>query len=75
MHTIPAGKFKAECLKIMDEVQRTGRPLVVTKHNIPVVEVIPVEKKRHSLFGRQKGSVEFRGDLTKPIDVSWDAAH
>ena len=28
---VPAGEFKARCLKLMDEVRATRRPIVITK--------------------------------------------
>ena len=51
--TIPAGKFKDSCLKLMDEVQRDGIPVVITKRGKPVVELIPApkEEKPRSLIG------------------------
>ena len=68
--TIPAGKFKAECLGLLDEVEATGEPLVVTKHGRPVAKVVPVEaEKPASLLG----SVRFIGDIVEPIDDAWDA--
>ena len=42
MRTIAAGEFKAKCLAVMDEVQATGQPVVVTKRGKPVVRLTPV---------------------------------
>ncbi|MDB6081760.1 MAG: prevent-host-death family protein [Chlamydiia bacterium] len=72
---VPAGKFKAECLKMMDEVQRTKMHLIITKRNIPVVEMIPIEEKRRPGFGWMKGTAHVKGDIMKPIDEVWDASH
>ncbi len=41
--TVSAGDFKARCLKLMDEVALTRRPLLITKHGRPVARVVPVE--------------------------------
>lgn len=41
--TIPAGKFKSGCLAILDQVARTKRSVVVTKHGRPVARVVPLE--------------------------------
>jgi prevent-host-death family protein len=73
MRSIAAGKFKAKCLKLMNEVSRTRRRLIITKRNVPIVELVPLEKKQPSLFGCMKGSVQFIGDITKPIGEEWDA--
>ena len=72
MQYIPAGKFKAECLKIMDEVNRTGHKFIITKRNVPIAELVPLEKKK-SLFGCMKGSVTYLGDILEPIGEQWDA--
>jgi prevent-host-death family protein len=42
MRTIPAGRFKAQCLKLLDEVAETGETIVVTKRGKPVAKVEPV---------------------------------
>jgi prevent-host-death family protein len=41
MDSISAGKFKDQCLKIMDAVAATKTPMVVTKRGRPVVRVVP----------------------------------
>lgn len=68
-----AGEFKAKCLRIMDELNETGRPLVVTKRGEPSVKVVPIrpgkKKLRDTFFGGMKGIVEIVGDpddLIKP---------
>ncbi len=43
---IPAGKFKAECLRIMDDVQKKKIHIIITKRNIPVAEMVPIEEKK-----------------------------
>ncbi len=40
--TIPAAVFQAKCLKLMDEVARTGRPVVITKRGRPAAQLAPV---------------------------------
>ena len=40
MKQIPAGKFKAQCLAVMDRVSQTGEPVVITKHGKPVVKLV-----------------------------------
>jgi prevent-host-death family protein len=41
--TIPASRFKAQCLAILDRVERTRAPVVVTKHGRPVARVVPID--------------------------------
>jgi len=55
---IGAAQFKANCLRILDEVERSGESVTVTKHGRPVAEVKPVEKaERRSILGAMKGTV------------------
>ena len=69
--SVPAGKFKAECLRLLDEVAATGRPLIVTKNGRPVARIVPAERLKP---GALASVISFNGDITAPIDVKWDAA-
>jgi prevent-host-death family protein len=44
MRTIPASRFKATCLRLLDEVAETGETIVVTKRGKPVAKVEPIEE-------------------------------
>ena len=71
---IPAGKFKAECLALMDRVRERGEEYVITKHGKPVAKLVPVEDQPvPSLWGCMKGTVLWYGDIISPIDVEWEA--
>ena len=41
MKQISAGKFKDQCLRIMDTVARTKTPIIVSKRKQPIVKVVP----------------------------------
>lgn len=69
--TVPAGEFKAKCLKLLDEVAETGETIVVTKRGKPVARVAPMESPP-SL----EGSVTFLvsdEELIEPVLGDWDA--
>ncbi|HEX4025366.1 MAG TPA: type II toxin-antitoxin system Phd/YefM family antitoxin [Steroidobacteraceae bacterium] len=68
---IPAAIFKAECLKLMDEVARTREPIVITKHGRPVAQLVPVPTGVRTLFGYMKGTVQIKGDVVAPIAAEW----
>ena len=74
MKHIPAGTFKAKCLRVMDRVAATGEPVTVTKHGRPVVRVVPAEEDAPPFVGRLAGTATFVGDVVSPIDEPWDAA-
>ena len=67
---IDAAKFRANCLRIFDEVERSGESVMVTKRGRPIAEVKPVEKaQRRSIIGAMRGTV-LRYD--RPFDPAID---
>lgn len=74
-YTIQAGKFKAECLKIMDDVQTKKYSIIITKRNKPIAKLAPLEKEINPLlFGKMKGTARIKGDLIQPIGEEWNAS-
>jgi prevent-host-death family protein len=67
MKQIPAGQFKAQCLAIMDQVSKSGEPVVVTKHGKPVVKLVPAENRVDDIFNYMAGKVKIVGDIVGPI--------
>ena len=72
-HTLPAGEFKARCLKLMDQVRERGEEIVITKHGRPVAKLVPVAATPPELFGHLKGTVTYHGDIVEPTGEVWDA--
>lgn len=71
MQLIPAARFKAQCLALLDEVALTGEEIVVTKRGRPVARVVAIEEPQ-----ALDGSVAFLvGDdeLIAPLGDAWDA--
>ena len=44
---VPASIFKQKCLAILDQVEMTRVPIIVTKHGRPVAKVVPLEEREH----------------------------
>jgi prevent-host-death family protein len=70
---IKASEFKAKCLAVLDDVERTRRPIVITKHGKPVAELVPHTERKRQARGVLKGRLEILGDIVSPIDVEWEA--
>ena len=69
---VAAAEFKANCLRLMDEVARQRRPIIITKRGKPVVKLVPIETEGIDLFGRMAGSIKICGDIVSPIeDAGW----
>jgi prevent-host-death family protein len=75
MKKMQASVFKSRCLKVMDRVQATGEPVIVTKRGKPMVKVIPAEQEKDDLFGFMKGKFEIVGDIVSPVTPleDWEA--
>ncbi len=67
MRTIAAGKFKATCLKVMDEVQAKRESVVITKNGKPVAKMVPMEAEEDPIFGFYKGKIKITGDIVAPM--------
>lgn len=70
---IAAGEFKAKCLKVLDEVQRQRKQVVITKRGKAVAKLVPVGDHAESFIGSMKGSMDILGDIVAPLDVVWEA--
>jgi len=57
---ITASDFKARCLRLLDQVSRTGEELVILKRGRPVARVVPASDEKPWLALRGRG--EFTGD-------------
>lgn len=71
--TIKASEFKATCLRLMDEVAKSGGEIVVTKNGRPTARLIPYRKSFGDWFGADRGSIDILGDIISPVDVEWEA--
>jgi prevent-host-death family protein len=71
---IPASKFKAHCLQLIDLVHEKRSEIVVTKRGKPVARLVPLEEPAPArLLGHLSGAITIVGDLTLPIAERWDA--
>lgn len=70
MKTIAAGKFKSQCLALLDRLDPEG--LVVTKHGKPVATVRPIDRTSSGLIGSLRGKLKVTGDILS-TGTKWDA--
>ncbi len=68
MRTMAAGKFKATCLALLDEVKDTREPVLVTKHGEPWAKLVPLDPEDDPLsVFRFPGKIEIVGDIMAPL--------
>lgn len=68
MKTIAAGKFKAHCLAVIDEVYELKEEVVITKHGKPMAKLMPIRSKPDDIFGFMKNKGMIAGDVVAPIE-------
>jgi prevent-host-death family protein len=75
MKAIPAGQFKARCLRIMDEVRSTREPVLITKKGRPVAKLVPADSQPEDIFGCLRNEIKIVGDIEAPVTPleDWDA--
>jgi prevent-host-death family protein len=77
MDNIAISKFKATCLAVLEQVRKTGKPVLVTRFGQPIAEIIPPSSLRPPRrFGARIGSGQILGDIVAPIsdESEWAAA-
>lgn len=72
MRVMKASEFKATCLKVMDEVEKTGEPVLITKNGKPVSKLVPARNRPKTLFGVMKDRVRIKGDIVSPLEEEWE---
>jgi len=77
MQEIAVLKFKATCLSVVDQVQKTKKPVRITKFGKPVAQVVPISEppKKKFKLGWGIGTGEILGDIVGPSTnpEEWDA--
>jgi prevent-host-death family protein len=70
MEEVAISEFKAKCLSILDQVQKTKKPILVTRFGKPIAEVgpAPPQPSTASWIGSMKGQVKFLGDIVSPAN-------
>jgi prevent-host-death family protein len=67
MKQVAISEFKAKCLAILDEVQKTKQPILITRRGKPVAEVsAPKPTENRDWIGSMKGRMQILGDIISP---------
>jgi prevent-host-death family protein len=67
---IRASEFKAKCLALINEVERTGESVVITKNGKPIAELSRYKQRKRNARGILKGRLMITGDIISPVAVS-----
>ena len=69
IHEIAISEFKAKCLALLEQVNKTKTPLRVTRRGKAVADVVPPspDSEERDWIGSLSGSLEIRGDIVSPV--------
>ena len=76
MKSVAISTFKAQCLALLEDVARTGKPLLVTKRGKPLARLVAADHSGSSFpQDTLRHSVETLGDVIAPAipATAWDA--
>ena len=68
---MPVTEFKAKCLRLLNDVEKKGDRIIITKRGRPVAQVGPTPAAVHPLRETWKGRVEILGDVVNFHDDPW----
>ncbi len=68
---IPAGKFKAICLDLLDQVKERHQEYIITKRGEPFAKLTPVDSTYADPFGFMRGTVIDSAGLLEADNDSW----
>jgi len=64
MKEITITEFRAKCSSVLARVQKTKRPVRITRFGKPIAEIIPVDPLRNrDWIGSMKGKMKILGDI------------
>ena len=68
MITVGISKFKAQALRMLDQVDKTHEELIITKRGRPLAKIIPIkEKSSKSTPGKLADTLVFEKDVVSPL--------
>jgi prevent-host-death family protein len=76
MKAVAISEFKAKCLALLEQVQKTKQPIRITRFGKPVADVIPsLPAAAANWMGSMKDSIQIVGDIVSPAsdESDWGA--
>lgn len=75
MSTVPISKFKAQCLAMLENVRKTGKPLRITRFGKPIADIVPATVSAPASWLGLFPEGEILGDLIAPVvaEGDWEA--
>jgi len=72
--TVSKSRFKARVLEYFRQIEKTGKPLIITDRGKPVIKVAPFSEDPDEVLKELRNSVLKYKDPTNPVGESdWEA--
>lgn len=69
MKEVAISEFKAKCLALLQQVQKTKSPIRVTRFGKPIAEIVPASTAASTNWlGSMKHSIDIIGDIVSPAN-------
>jgi prevent-host-death family protein len=65
---VSAASFKADCLRLVDEVAQKPVPIIITKREKPVAKLVPVDDAPIDPFGCMAGTARICSYIISEIE-------
>jgi len=73
MKEVAISEFKAKCLALLAQVEKTKKPIRITRRGRPVAEVVPANPVRSAdWMGSMKDRIQILGDIVSPASDESD---
>jgi hypothetical protein len=75
MKEVSISEFRAKCLSLLDQMQKTKQPLRMTRFRKPVAEVVPpFTEPSTDWIGSMKDEIKIVGDIISPANdaAEWE---
>jgi prevent-host-death family protein len=68
MKEVSISEFQANCVSLLEEAQRTQKPLRITRFGKPIADIVPAapDLSNRDWIGSMKGQIEILGDIISP---------
>ena len=75
IETMGISQFKSHALRILDQVFKTKKHIIITKHGKPLAQIVPYQQNlADHMPGKLKDTLVFEDDIISPMgEKLWDA--
>jgi prevent-host-death family protein len=75
MTTVSKSRFKAQALELFRQVERTGKPIIITDRGKPVLRLVPYRADPEvGVRMLRETVVKYRAPLRPVADDDWESA-